>query len=125
MQDHNNVMSMYMEPSSFMQPIATNHSVLPFADQRSCFQGVRNCLISNEMHGDNEVFGENSGVEEQFVPPLENMENNALYNHFNNWNNNSENMQTCGKCEEGDELRLEEWVEELMRDVSFLPSAYK
>ncbi|KAK1373864.1 Myb domain protein 15 [Heracleum sosnowskyi] len=145
MQDYTNTMSMYIEPSSSMQPIASYHSVLPFddnrvninsEDQRSCFQGVPNCWTENEMLGNNEVIGENLGVEEQFVPPLENMnmksnikiqnmENYSLFNNFNNRNNNAENMQTCGKCEEGDELRLEEWVEELMRDVSFLPSTYK
>lgn len=144
MQDHTKIMSMCIEPSSSqMQP---NHSVLPFddnrlsiysGDQRLCFQGVRNCLTSNEStHGDNEVFGENLGAEEQFVPPLENMntksnikiqnmENSSLYINFNNRNNNADNTQTCGNCEEGDELRLEEWVEELMRDVSFLPPTYK
>lgn len=88
------------------------------------------------MHSDNEVFCENLEVEEQFVPPLENMntksnikvqnmENYSVYNNFNNWNNNAENLQTCGKCEQGEEFRLEEWVEELMRDVSFLPSTNK
>ncbi|KAK1372907.1 Transcription factor, Myb superfamily [Heracleum sosnowskyi] len=148
MQDLTNTMSMYIEPFSSMQPTASYHSVLPLddnrvnmincEDQRSCFQGVRiNCWTENEMHGNNEVIGENLGVEEQFAPPLEtmnmksninkiqNMENYSLFNNFNNRNNNAENMQTCGKCEEGDELRLEEWVEELMRDVSFLPSTYK
>ncbi|KAL8099560.1 hypothetical protein AgCh_031996 [Apium graveolens] len=145
MQGYTNTMSMYMEPSSFMQPIASNHSALPFdhnrlninsEDQGSCFQGVPNCLTSNEMHGDYEVFGEKSGAEERIFPPLENkniksniriqnMENDSLYNNFDDLDNNAENMQPCGKCEEGDELRLEEWVEELMTDVSFLPSTYK
>lgn len=143
MQDYTNTMSVYIEPSSFMQPIASNQSALPFdqnrlnincEDQGSCFQGVPNGLTSDEMHGDNEVFGENSG-EERFLPPLDmnmksnikiqNLESNSLYNNFDNLNNNAEKIQPCGKCEEGDELRLEEWVEELMRDVSFLPSTCK
>lgn len=136
MQAHsNNIVSMYLEPSSFLQPMATNLSGLPIDDnnhinihaehrRRPCFQGVSNSLTANEVQADNEIFENDLEIEEeQFVLHMENMNMKSdikIESDLNNWNSNAE-MQTCGNCEEGDEVRLEEWVEELMRDVSFLP----
>ncbi|KAK2967429.1 hypothetical protein RJ640_022361 [Escallonia rubra] len=95
-----------------------------------------------EGHG---MFGGNVGVEgELFVPPLDiisigentKTENfvdrstkntslsnmNSIINH--RYNNKAENITGFGSYwGGGDELRVEEWnLEELMRDVSFLPS---
>ncbi|XP_017258338.1 transcription factor MYB46 [Daucus carota subsp. sativus] len=136
MQAHsNNIVSMYLEPSSFLQPMATNLSGLPIDDnnhinihaehrRRPCFQGVSNSLTANEVQADDEVFENDLEIEEeQFVLHMENMNMKSdikIESDLNNWNNNAD-MQTCGNCEGGDEVRLEEWVEELMRDVSFLP----
>lgn len=138
MQDHNNMMAMFMNTSSSSSSSSAARAIdqIPMIGGNGYFN-VPTFMPQVGMDGDG-CFGSNGGMfgqnGEMFFPPLDSMaieangenkniidRNNYNYNPLNNISK-VETMEGFGTCFQGEDLKVGEWdLEELMRDVSSFP----
>ncbi|KAF7121077.1 hypothetical protein RHSIM_Rhsim13G0221600 [Rhododendron simsii] len=138
MQDHNNMMAMFMNTSSSSSSSSAARAIdqIPMIGGNGYFN-VPTFMPQVGMDGDgcfgsNGMFGQNG---EMFFPPLESIaieangenknniidRNNYNYNPLNNISK-VETMEGFGTCFQGEDLKVGEWdLEELMKDVSSFP----